>query len=105
MPFAKRFPKTIEGQSYPKWIEISLSYEEELEAEQQARKENIQLYKECIKDAKEIITNTGAKPEDENVLHVASSLFEKRASHTIFYKEQKAKDKFDATNNHSASTL
>ena len=33
--------------------------------------------------------------ESENVVRLAVALFEKRASHEIFFKENKAKEKFD----------
>ena len=37
----------------------------------------------------------GLKPYQTDMVNMALSLFDKRASHEIFYKENKAKEKFD----------
>ena len=55
MSFSKRFPKTVKGSSYPEWVEIVLSTEEELEQEELAQKENVVILQRCIEDAKHII--------------------------------------------------
>jgi hypothetical protein len=39
--------------------------------------------------------------EDAHVVKLAVALFEKRASHLIFWKEMKAKEKFNEKNKHS----
>ncbi|MBT3303860.1 hypothetical protein HN592_00560 [Candidatus Woesearchaeota archaeon] len=100
MAFSKSFAKKVEGSTYPKWVEVYLTYEEEITVEEEARKANIKLMKECIKDAKLILGDVGMK--DDETISVAKSLFEKRASHEIYWKESKAKEKFDSTNSLNA---
>ncbi len=95
MTFSKKFPKTVDGSNYPKWVEIYLDHNEELETESQARTENIKLMKECIKDAKNIMQEQNFNDYQSDMIKLATSLFEKRASHTIHFKENKAKDKLD----------
>jgi len=51
--------------------------------------------KECIEDAKLIMKEKGLKDYQTDLIHMAISLFEKRASHSIYWKESKAKEKFD----------
>ncbi|MFH1072335.1 MAG: hypothetical protein V1743_02810 [Nanoarchaeota archaeon] len=98
MAFSKTFPKTIEGSNYPKWEEVFLSAAEDAQTEKECRDENVRLMQECIADAKQIIHETGLKPFQTNIIHIAISLFEKRASHEVYWKEEKAKDKFDEKN-------
>ncbi len=98
MAFSKSFPKTIDGSAYPKWIELSLTGEEEREIEQRAREENIEIMKECIDDAKALIETRGFKGFKEDILKAAIPLFEKRASHSVYWKERECKEKFDALN-------
>ena len=98
MVFSKSFPKTIEGSTYPRWEEVSLTNEEENKIEQKAREENIEVMKECIDDAKLLIEEKGFKGFKEDILKVAVPLFEKRASHTVYWKESKCKEKFDELN-------
>lgn len=95
MTFSKTFPRTIKGSSYPRWEEIAISDEEEALEEQKARLENIKLMKECIDDAKIIISDKVLKKYQTDLISVAIALFEKRASHQVYYKEKKAKEKFD----------
>ena len=95
MAFSKKFPRTVEGSNYPKWEEVSLSAEEEKEVEENARKENIKLMKDCIEDAKQIVREKGLTDSENDIIKMAVALFEKRASHEIYWKERKAKEKFD----------
>jgi len=95
--FSKNFPKTKEG--ITRWEEVYLTYEEELTAEDEAKKENVKLMKECIGDAKRIMADQGLKDYQTDVINIAIALFEKRASHEIYWKERKAKEKFDKVNN------
>ena len=95
MSFSKSFPKQSKTSSYPQWEEISLTDAEEKEQEAVSRAENIVLFKECIEDAKSIMKDKGLKDYQTDLIHIAISLFEKRASHTIYWKESKAKEKFD----------
>ena len=98
MAFSKSFPKTIEGSTYPRWEEVFITDEEEKEIEQKAREENINIMKECIDDAKALIEEKGFKGFKEDILKVAVPLFEKRASHSVYWKESKCKRKFDEVN-------
>jgi len=95
MGFSKRFPRTVKGQAYPEWEEIFITEEEEKQEEQKSRKENIRLMNECIEDAKKVIKDGNLKPYQTDLINIALALFEKRASHTIYWKEEKAKEKFD----------
>ncbi len=95
MAFSKSFPRTIEGSNYPKWEEIFLTDEEEKEQENLSRDENIQLMKDCIEDAEKIFADKGLKNFQSDIISTAIALFEKRASHEVFWKESRAKDKFD----------
>ena len=95
MGFSKSFPRTTDKSVYPIWEEISLTEAEETEQESIARRENIEKMHQCIKDAKTIIESEGLKPFQTDMVNMAITLFEKRGSHEIYYKENKAKEKFD----------
>jgi len=95
MVFSKSFPKTTDKSVYPKWEEITLTDVEEKEQELIARKENISKMRESIADAKSIIKAEYLKPFQTDMINLAIALFEKRASHEIYYKENKAKQRFD----------
>jgi hypothetical protein len=95
MAFSKSFPRTVKESGYPIWEEIYLTEVEEKEQEERCRKVNIQLMKECISDAQEISKEKDLKNFQTNVISIAISLFEKRASHAVYWKENKAKEKFD----------
>ena len=95
MPFSKSFPKHSKTSVYPQWEEVSLNDAEEKGEEQKARADNIRLMKECIEDAKTTMKEKGLKDYQTDIIHMAIALFEKRASHSIYWKESKAKEKFD----------
>ena len=95
VPFSKSFPRTSKTFPYPQWEENFLTDEEEKAEEKRCRNENIKLMKECIDDAKSIINEKGLKDYQTDLMHIAISLFEKRASHSIYWKESRAKEKFD----------
>lgn len=95
MVFSKTFPRTLKGSSYPIWEEIYLSDEEEREIEEQAKKENSELMKGCIDEAKKIIAEKGFKDYQSDVIRIASYLYDKISSHQVYHKEKKAKEKFD----------
>ena len=95
MAFSKSFPRTIEGTNYPKWEEVSITEEEEKEQEKKARSENISLMKECIEDSKSILAEKGFKDYQSDIVSMAIALFEKRSSHSVYWKESKTKEKFD----------
>lgn len=98
MAFSKSFAKTTEKSVYPKWVEVFLSEEEEREEERKCREENIRLMKECIDDAKKIFSSEKLKGYETSVITLAIALFDKRASHSVYWKENKAKEKFDSKN-------
>lgn len=95
MVYSKSFPRTIEGSNYPRWEEVSLTKDQEIKAETDARNENLILMKECIEDAKKIIQDKSLKEYQTDIISIAIALFEKRASHIVYHKETKAKEKFD----------
>jgi len=95
VPFSKSFPKQSKTSNYPQWEEITLTEEEEKAVEQKSKEENIKLLKECVDDAKKIIQEKNLNPSQIELMHIAITLFEKRASHEIYWKENKAKEKFD----------
>ncbi len=94
MVFSKSFPRKIQGQAYPQWEEVFLTEGEEVQAEKNARKENIKLMSECISDAEELFEEKDLKKYQTDIVNVSIALFEKRASHSVYWKERKAKDKF-----------
>ena len=95
MPFSKSFPKQSKTSPYPQWEEITLTEEEEKQVEQKSKEENIKLFKRCIDDAKSILIEKGLNESSSDVINTAIALFEKHASHTVYHKESKAKEKFD----------
>ena len=98
MAFSKSFPRRVQGQSYPVWEDVFISEAEENLEEGKAREENIRILKECLHDAQEILKDSKLKDFQTNAVQMAIALFEKRASHSVYWKERKAKEKFDAQN-------
>ena len=96
MSFSKSFPRTEGKSGYPIWEEVPLSDEEEKNIEQNARQVNIALLKECVEDARKIIYDENMRDYQTDISRMAVALFEKRASHVVFWKEQVCKDKFDS---------
>ena len=101
MGFQKAFPKRTDKSVYPKWEEVELSDKEELKVEEEARHHNIELMKECIADAKKIFLDKELKDYQTDIIHVALALFDKRASHHVWWKEKSAKEKFDEMFKHT----
>ncbi len=95
MVFSRRFPRDVKGSAYPVWEEVYLAIEEERQLEHQARDENIRLLRECIEDAERLFAESKLKDFQTNVIQTAIALFEKRASHAVYWKEEAVKDKFD----------
>lgn len=95
MTFSKSFPKKSNKSVYPNWEEIVLSADEEKEIENKARIENQKVFSECIDDAKKLFQEKNLKEYQTDIINTAISLFEKRASHEVFWKENAAKEKFD----------
>lgn len=97
MAFSKSFPKRSDKSVYPRWEDVELNSAEEMLVEEKARVENIELMKECIEDAKKIIEDKGLNRYQTDMINIAITLFEKRASHSVYHKERKAKEKFNGT--------
>tara|TARA_Y100000034_G_scaffold92592_1_gene111932 strand:+ start:1996 stop:2301 length:306 start_codon:yes stop_codon:yes gene_type:complete len=95
MSFSKSFPRTTEKSSYPIWEEISLNDDEEKQIEELAHNENIKIMKQCFRDAKKIISEENLKDYQSDVVELAVALFRKNASHSVYWKESKCKEKFD----------
>jgi len=94
--FSKSFP--ISTDKYTKWEDVSLSEEEEIHAEGRAREKNISIMKECIRDAKKLVIEEDLKEYQTDIINIAISFFEKRASHQVYWKERECKEKFDGIN-------
>jgi len=97
MAFSKAFAKNIPGTNYPVWEEVFLTLEEEKQVEEKCRQENFVLLDDCLKEAKHLAIKNGVN-SDTNVVNLAISLFDKRSSHVVFWKENKAKEKFEEIN-------
>ena len=96
MAFSKTFPKSSDKSVYPKWEEIYLTDDEEKNAEIECRKKNIQVMRECLDDARTLMQEKKLLETQALITDIAKSLFDKRASHEIFFKEKSAKTKFDS---------
>ncbi len=92
MVYTKAFPKRSDKSVYPQWEEVSLTEEEEIIEEKKCREENNRIMAECLSDAKRLLEAQG-KAYESSVATIATALFEKRASHVIYWKEEKARDK------------
>jgi hypothetical protein len=92
MAFSARFPKQVGEKTV--WEEVRLQSHEEKEVEQKARVENYKLLRESIADARNIAEKDNLEDE-ASIISLAIALFDKRASHHVYWKENRAKDKFD----------
>lgn len=95
MAFTKAFPKRTDKTVYPRWEDVTLTQSEEQQEEEKARKENIDIMIRCIEDSKKMFEERQLKPYQTDIVNTAISLFEKQASHSVYWKERKAKEKFD----------
>lgn len=95
MAFSRRFPHDKPGSPYPAWEEVFLQDADEKKVETTQRRENVALMRECIGDAKKILFEEDLKDFQSDMIHVALALFEKRASHVVYWKEEEAKSRFD----------
>lgn len=94
MTFSRRFPKDKPGSPYAAWEEIYLTAEDEKAVEDAQRAANKKLMRECIVDAREIAQQESLDLE-KDITDIAIALFEKRASHAVYWKEEEAKNRFD----------
>ena len=95
--FSKSFRKPAEGSVYGRWVEVKLTDEEEREVEEVADRENSKLFGRCLEEAGKIIAENGLKPYQSDLISIAIALFEKQARHSIYWKENKCREKFDST--------
>lgn len=94
MAYTKSFPtEGLNGQ--PKWQEMVLTDQEERQEEQKARASNMMLLRQCIADSKNLVEQEGLRAYQTDVVRVALNLFQKRASHEVFWKERRCRAKFD----------
>jgi len=68
------------------WKEITLNDEEEREVELLARAYNVELLRQFLEIAEEITRDEGLKEDDR--VRIALTLFEKEASHAVYWKER-----------------
>ena len=116
MIYIKSWNKKLNGSNYGEWVDVSITREEEVACEVTANMEHNKLMDICIDDARKILLDNGTRnapkttktPEHygeslasntPTVMNIAIALFEKRASHTQFYKERKARENFENGNN------
>lgn len=97
MSFSKKFPKEVPGSNFPIWEEIILSPTEEQDVEEHAKRDQFKLLDEALREARALAIKHSINDEGI-VARLGVALFEKRASHIIFWKEEKAKEKFDLKN-------
>lgn len=71
-----------------------MSEEEEKQVEEECKQENFKLLDDSLRQAKTLVIKHAINTED-NVARLAVALFEKQASHVIFWKESRAKEKFE----------
>jgi hypothetical protein len=93
MGFKKSFRQTSDKSAYPKWVEVELTEDEEKEAAKKARQKNVKIMMQCVDDARLVADEKDL--DSPAVQEIAKSLFDKRASHTVFHKERRAREKFD----------
>lgn len=95
MAFSKAFAKSSDKSVYPKWEEIYLTDDEEKLCEVECRAKNLGVMRQCVDDARELVRDKKLLESQTLITDLAKALFDKRASHEIFFKEKKAKEKFD----------
>jgi len=94
----KTFPKTVDGSNYPMWEEVMLSEKEEFIEEEKAKRESIKMMRKCIDEAKKLLEDMGMREYQPDILNIALTLFRKRASHVVYWKDNRCKEKFDRVN-------
>lgn len=95
MAYSKAFPKRSDTSVYPQWEDVTLTKEEEARAEQACKEANNKIMADCLIEAEKLLIAKGLKGYETSLIHIATALFEKRASHVAYWKEELAKEKFD----------
>lgn len=93
MSYSKSFPRDVKGST--QWQEVYLTLAEDQQEEERARKENLSLMKQCMEDATTIMRTKSLQAYQSDLVAIAVTLFAKRASHTVYWKDRKCKEKFD----------
>ena len=94
--FSKSFRRQVEGSLHGKWVEVTLTDEEEKEVERVAGAENAKLFAKCLDEARNIISEKNLKSYQSDIISVAIALFEKRARHSVYWKENRCREKLDS---------
>ncbi len=94
MAFSKSFPRRGKSNNTI-WEDIVLTVEEEAAAEREADEDNKRLMDECLEEAKALLSVKDLNVYQADLVRIAVALFEKRASHSVYWKERKCRDKFD----------
>jgi hypothetical protein len=89
----KSFPKDESNRTT--WQEVMLTPAEERGEEERARTENLSLLKQCLEDAAGIMKAKSLQPYQSDLVLMAVTLFGKRASHAVYWKDEKCRDKFE----------
>lgn len=95
MAFSKSFPRQVKGSNYTEWVDVYLSEKEEKFIEDEVRQKNIVIMKQCLRDARSVLSSEKVEFDESNIIELARTMFEKLASHTVYAKERRCKDKFD----------
>lgn len=95
MTHSKSFPGEARGNGLPRWEEVYLSLTEEQAEEDRARKENLSLMKQCLDDAGNVARAKNLQAYQSDIVALALALFGKRASHIVYWKDGRCKEKFD----------
>ena len=101
----KTFPKTMMGTTQPIWEEVVLTPKEEFVEEQKARRDYLNVLKICIDDARKIMEEKGMPEYQADIMNIALTLFRKRASHVVYWKDSRCKEKFEFLSRGGYSSL
>ena len=93
MAHSKSFPRE-EGNS-TRWEEVSLTLAEEQAEEERARKENTRLMRQCLDDAGSVMRGKNLQQYQSDMVLLAVTLFGKRASHAVYWKDSRCREKFE----------
>ena len=95
MAFTKCFPRERPATA---WQEVVLTPQEEQQIEAVAYSQNIHLLERCLLDTLELVRTCGLREQGivvdfSGLCQLSVALFEKSASHVVFFKERACKEK------------
>ena len=95
MSFTKSFPKERPATA---WQEVVLTPHEEQQVASVAYSEHLQLLERCLLDTLEMVRTCGLSEQGivldfSGLCQLSVALFEKSASHVVFFKERACKEK------------